>query len=80
MSGSMHLQVALPFLHEHELPEVVRFEMQQEEEAQKASGAHSWSHIATTLPSSGMGPWQALGQKWLSHPMQNNTPAAAGAS
>ena len=42
-SGSMHMQVALPFLHEHELPEAVRFEMQQEEEAQKASGAHSWS-------------------------------------
>ena len=32
------MQVALPFLHEHELPEAVRFEMQQEEEAQKASG------------------------------------------
>ena len=30
--------MALPFLHEHELPEAVRFEMQQEEEAQKASG------------------------------------------
>ena len=34
----MRMQVALPFLHEHELPEAVRFEMQQEEEAQKASG------------------------------------------
>ncbi|CAK0784745.1 hypothetical protein CVIRNUC_007949 [Coccomyxa viridis] len=32
-------EVALPFLHEHELPEAVRFEMQQEEEAQKASGS-----------------------------------------
>ena len=47
------MQVALPFLHEHELPEAVRFEMQQEEEAQKASGVagsmslymleHPWS-------------------------------------
>ena len=33
------MQVALPFLHEHELPEAVRFEM-QEEESQKASGAY----------------------------------------
>lgn len=33
--------MALPFLHEHELPESVRFEMQQEEEAQKASGANT---------------------------------------
>lgn len=36
--GALNLQVALPFLHEHELPEAVRFEMQQAEEAQKASG------------------------------------------
>ena len=36
--GALTLQVALPFLHEHELPEAVRFEMQQAEEAQKASG------------------------------------------
>ena len=38
-TGTLNLQVALPFLHEHELPEAVRFEMQQAEEAQKASGA-----------------------------------------
>ena len=38
-TGDLALQVALPFLHEHELPEAVRFEMQQAEEAEKASGA-----------------------------------------
>ncbi|CAL5223189.1 g5664 [Coccomyxa viridis] len=36
---SVQPEVALPFLHEHELPEAVRFEMQQAEEAQKASGS-----------------------------------------
>ena len=66
----LDLQVALPFLHEHELPEAVRFEMQQAEEAQRASGAlHSLtvpqcqSVLGMLIPGSPSVGWITFGER-----------------